>query len=130
MTCAFEPDARLRPGMFGRISVVFDQREDVLTVPRTALLEGDGDTAVYRVIDGKALRTPVQVGYLSGDVAEIRAGLEAGDLVVTTGKVALRDGAAVELVDAPPAAAEAVPDTAAAADAADADTGADTTTEY
>lgn len=96
--CAFAPDARLRPGLFGRLSVVLDRRDDVLTVPRTALLEGESETAVYRVADGKALRTPVQVGYLAGDVAEIRAGLEAGDQVVTTGKVTLRDGAAVEVI--------------------------------
>ena len=96
--CTFSPDARLRPGMFGRIGVVFDQREDVLTVPRIALLEGEGEAAVYRVQDGKAVRTPVQVGYLSGEVAEIRAGLSQGDLVVTTGKVALRDGAAVDVI--------------------------------
>ena len=96
--CAFAPDARLRPGLFGRLSVVLDQRDDVLTVPRTALLEGESETAVYRVADGKALRTPVQVGYLAGDVAEIRSGLEAGDQVVTTGKVTLRDGAAVEVI--------------------------------
>lgn len=98
VVCMFSPDTRLRPGMFGRIGVVFDQREDVLTVPRIALLEGEGEAAVYRVQDGKAMRTPVQVGYLSGEVAEIRAGLAQGDLVVTTGKVALRDGVAVEVI--------------------------------
>ncbi len=103
VVCEFSPDARLRPGMFGRIGVVFDQREDVLTVPRVALLEGEGEAAVYRVQDGKAVRTPVQVGYLSGDVAEIRAGLSQGDIVVTTGKVALRDGAAVDVIGQPAA---------------------------
>ena len=126
VVCAFAPDARLRPGMFGRISVVFDQRDDVLTVPRVALLEGDGETAVYKVVGGKAVRTLVQVGYLSGDVAEIRSGLETGDQVVTTGKVALRDGAAIEIVAAPSAALE---ESAEAVDAADA-TDADATTEY
>ena len=98
--CAFVPDGRMRPGLFGRLSVVLDQREDVLTVPRAALLEDDGETAVYRVADGKAVRTPVQVGYLAGDVAEIRSGLEAGDQVVTTGKVTLRDGATVAVINA------------------------------
>ena len=126
VVCAFDPDARLRPGMFGRISVVFDQRDDVLTVPRVALLEGDGETAVYKVVGGKALRTPVQVGYLSGDVAEIRSGLETGDQVVTTGKVALRDGASIEIVAAPSAVPEK---TAEAIDSVDV-TDADATTEY
>ena len=105
VVCAFEPDARLRPGMFGRIAVAFDQRQDVLTVPRVALLEDQGEPAVFRVREGTARRVPVQVGYLSGDLAEIRAGLEPGDQVVTTGKVTLRDGAAVEVIGAPATAA-------------------------
>ena len=105
--CAFDPDPRLRPGMFGRIRVLYEQREDVLTVPRTALLEGDGDPAVYRVVDGKAARTPVELGYLSGDLAEIRGGLDTGDRVVTTGKVALRDGATVQVLNPVPEAAVA-----------------------
>lgn len=105
VVCAIEPDAQLRPGMFGRIGVLFDQRAEVLTVPRTALLEGDGDTAVYRLVDGRAVRTAVQVGYLTGELAEIRSGLAEGDTVVTTGKVALRDGATVEVIGGLAAAA-------------------------
>ncbi len=110
VVCAIDPDATLRPGMFGRVAVVFDQRQDVLTVPRVALLEGDGEAAVYRVLAGKAIRTPVDVGYLSGELAEIRAGLDVGDAVVTTGKVTLRDGAAVEVIGAQVPAAETQPD--------------------
>lgn len=119
VVCAFEPDARLRPGMFGRVRVLYEQREDVLTVPRAALLEDDGEAAVYRVVDGKAKRTPVQLGYLSGEVVEIRAGLEAGDAVVTTGKVTLRDGASVQVLNP-------LPDTAVTEADADADADADT----
>ncbi|MCX7555309.1 efflux RND transporter periplasmic adaptor subunit [Xanthomonadaceae bacterium JHOS43] len=110
VVCGFLPDARLRPGMFGRIGVVFDQREGVLTVPRIALLEGESEPAVYRVQDGKAVRTPVQLGYLSGEVAEILTGLSEGDRVVTTGKVALRDGALIEVIGQPAVVAD---DTAA-----------------
>ncbi|MCB1567304.1 MAG: efflux RND transporter periplasmic adaptor subunit [Xanthomonadales bacterium] len=98
VVCNFKPDARLRAGMFGRISVVFDQREDVLTVPRVALIDDGEAPAVFRIQDGKAVRTPVEVGYLGGDVAEIRSGLTDGDQVVTTGKLALRDGAEVEVI--------------------------------
>lgn len=115
VVCAFEPDARLRPGMFGRVRVLYEQREDVLTVPRAALLEDDGEAAVYRVVDGKAKRTPVQLGYLSGEVVEIRAGLEAGDAVVTTGKVTLRDGASVQVLNPLPDTAVTEADNGAAA---------------
>lgn len=91
----------LRPGMFGRVEVVYDQRAGVLTVPRDALIEGDGEAAVYAVRDGKAVRTPVQLGYVNGSFAEVRGGIAEGDLVVTVGKVTLRDGASVDVVNAP-----------------------------
>jgi membrane fusion protein (multidrug efflux system) len=100
VVCAFENFPELRPGMFGRIEVVYDQRTDALTVPRIALLEDEGEPAVY-VIDGKkAKRVTVQLGYTNGEIAEIRAGIKEGDKVVTAGKVAIRDGTEVQVIDA------------------------------
>ncbi|MFH1598758.1 MAG: efflux RND transporter periplasmic adaptor subunit [Pseudomonadota bacterium] len=101
---AFPGGEGLRPGMFGRIEVVYDQRNDALTVPRSALLQDAGETAVFAVRDSKAVRVPIEIGHLSGELAEVRKGLDEGDQVVTAGKVALRDGAAVEVLN-PPAAA-------------------------
>lgn len=95
--------ARLQPGMFGRISIGYDQRADALVVPRAALLEGDDDAAVFRVRDDKVARVAVQLGYLDGQWAEIRDGLEFGDRVVTAGKTALRDGTMVQIVGEPAA---------------------------
>ncbi|MGY0798660.1 efflux RND transporter periplasmic adaptor subunit [Lysobacter sp. A286] len=91
----------LRPGMFGRISIDYDQRANALVVPRVALLEDQGDPAVFLLKDGKVARTPVQLGYMDGNWAEIRGGLSLGDRVVVAGKSALRDGSAVAVVDAP-----------------------------
>ena len=99
VTTEFKSSGALRPGMFGRIEVIYDRRDDVLTVPRTALLEGEGEDAVFAVRDGKAVRLPVHLGYIDGSVAEIRDGLNEGDTVVTTGKVALRDGSKVQVLN-------------------------------
>lgn len=101
VTTEFTSDGSLRPGMFGRVGVVFDQRADVLTVPREALIEGDGTTAVFAVRDGTAVRTPVQLGFINGTYAEVRDGLVEGDQVVTIGKVTLRDGSEVQVLNAP-----------------------------
>jgi membrane fusion protein, multidrug efflux system len=99
VVCAFDNAPELRPGMFGRIEVVYDQRQDALTVPRIALLEDEGEPAVYVVKDKQARRTPVKLGYTTGEFAEIRSGLKDGDRVVTAGKVAIRDGTEVEVID-------------------------------
>lgn len=99
VVCAFDNAPELRPGMFGRIEVVYDQRRNALTVPRIALLEDEGEPAVY-VVQGKlAKRTAVQLGHTTGEYAEIRAGLKEGDRVVTAGKVAIRDGTEVQVID-------------------------------
>ncbi|GAB2503036.1 efflux RND transporter periplasmic adaptor subunit [Arenimonas alkanexedens] len=100
VVCAFEGGGTLRPGMFGRIEVVYDERVDALTMPRVALLEDEGEPAVFVVRDGKAVRVPVELGYVNGEVAEVRAGLAEGDAVVTAGKVAIRDGSDVEVINA------------------------------
>lgn len=108
VVCAFENAPELRPGMFGRIEVVYDQRQDALTVPRVALLEDEGEPAVYLVKGSKAQRRPVEIGYSNGEFAEIRSGLKEGDQVVTAGKVAIRDGTDVQVIESAAASALAV----------------------
>lgn len=97
---AFDSGGLLQPGMFGRIRIDHDQRTDALVVPRTALLE-DGEPAVYTVRDKKAVRVPVTLGYMDGQWVEVRKGLKAGEQVVTAGKVALREGSAVQVIGEP-----------------------------
>ncbi|MNT03563.1 Multidrug resistance protein MdtA precursor [compost metagenome] len=105
---AFDGAAQsLQPGMFGRIRIDYDQRADALVVPRLALLD-DGEPAVFRVREGKVARVPVKLGYAEGPWVEIREGLAAGDQIVTAGKVALRDGTAVQVIADPKAKAKTV----------------------
>lgn len=104
VVCAFAGNETLRPGMFGRIEVIFDQRDNVLTIPRSALLEDEGETAVYVIRGNKAARVPVKLGYINGQVVEIVSGLKENEKVVTAGKVAIRDGSEVTVINdkAPP----------------------------
>lgn len=93
-----DKEARLKPGMFGRIAVVYDRRDQALSVPRIALLEEESEPAVFVVTEDKVVRTPVALGYINGEFAEITAGLTEGDQVVTAGKVAVRDGSKVQVI--------------------------------
>ncbi len=50
VTCEFHDKTHeIKPGMFARIEIVYDHRDDALTVPRSALIEEDGETAVFVV---------------------------------------------------------------------------------
>lgn len=102
-----EEGGALQPGMFGRIGISYDQRKNARVIPRVALLEDEGEAAVFVVRDGKASRVPVKLGYAEGPWIEIRDGLDAGERVVVAGKAALRDGTVVQVIGGPATAPSA-----------------------
>ena len=91
-------DERLRPGMFGRFNIVWDERRDVLLVPRVAIVDDDVSDSVFVVVNGKAERRPVRTGYSRGNQVEIIDGLADDEYVVVLGQSGLRDGVRVEVV--------------------------------
>ncbi len=94
----FDAQGVLKPGMFARVAVHFDVRRDVLTIPRSALLDDEGEPAVYAVRGKSAVRVPIRTGFVSGELVEVVSGIDAGEQVVIAGKIALRDGAEVEVI--------------------------------
>ena len=91
---------RIKPGMFGRISIVYDRHENVLQIPRSAIIEESGETSIFVVEDNKAIRKFVQTGYSSSGMVEITTGVMDDDRVVTVGQVGLKDDAIVTVINA------------------------------
>ena len=103
------PHNQLRPGLFARVSLILERRENTLVVPEQAIVPVGQTTFVYRVADGKAVMTPVKLGLRRPGLVEILEGLSAGDLVVTDGQLKIRDGAAVQVL--PPTETQPAPAT-------------------
>ncbi len=93
---------QLRPGMFVRTRIIFDNRENTLMVPEQAVVTDPVQPFVFAVVDGKAKRVPVRLGVRRDAQVEIVDGLKDGDVVVAAGQLKLRDGAPVRDVDQPP----------------------------
>ncbi len=90
----------LKPGLFGRVEILYDLHEDVPVIPRNAVITEDERSHVFVVgEDGSAMRRMVQLGYERAGVVEVREGVRAGETVVTAGKGSLSDGARVEIID-------------------------------
>ncbi len=103
VTCEFRDETgRLKSGMFGRLGVIYDKHDNALVIPREALIDEDGETAVFRVDGDTVKRETVKVGYSEGSRVEILEGLKEGDRVVTVGRAAVRDGAKVQVLESTP----------------------------
>jgi len=97
------PDARLRPGMFARVQLLFGT-DQVLAVPEAALAPSGQSQYVFNVREGRAHRAEVTLGERRDGKVEILTGVAAGDQVVVAGFQRLTDGAPVEVVADPDAA--------------------------
>jgi len=94
---------RIKPGMFGRMSIVYDRHDNVLLVPRSAVVEEMGIESVFVVEENRAVRRVVETGYGENGMLEITAGLDETDNVITVGHVGLKPDATVTVINAPPA---------------------------
>ena len=97
-------EARLRPGMFARVRLLFSDDRDSVAIPEQSLIPVGDDHYLFKVVDGRAQRNKVEIGQRRNGQVEILQGLAAGDVVVTAGQLKLRDGAQVKIAAAAAAA--------------------------
>ena len=93
------PRRELSPGLFARVQIVIERRDNALLVPESAVFAEGSKRFVYRVVDGRARLAGVQLGQRRPGQVEIRKGLAPDDVVVTAGHQQIRDGARVDVVD-------------------------------
>jgi membrane fusion protein, multidrug efflux system len=86
------PGYRLKPGMYARVSITTDTQKDALVVPADAVVDLGGRRGVFTPLNESAVFRALQIGTEAGQIVEILGGLAEGDVVITTGAGALRDG--------------------------------------
>jgi len=64
------PDGKLLPGMYVQARIIV-QHENVWTLPESALVAEGDQTFCYRIEDGKAVRTPLQMGLKGNGLVEV-----------------------------------------------------------
>jgi multidrug efflux system membrane fusion protein len=89
-------DDALFPNQFVNARLLLDTRRGVTLVPGVAVRRGTKGAFVYVVTPKQTVQArPVRVGVSEGNDTSIDEGLSPGDIVVTDGADALRDGMAV-----------------------------------
>lgn len=90
------PERMLRNG--GSVTLILPYRRDsVLVIPQEATYEIQDKIFAYRVVDGKAISTPITVFPINdGKEYIVESGLRAGEIIVAEGAGLLREGTVIE----------------------------------
>jgi len=103
MVCEFRnPEYILRPGMFGRVRLAIDRKENALLIPQRAVMELQSAQTVYVVgADNKVALRTVALGGRSENRFIIADGLRAGERVIIEGQLKVKPGMTVAPTDKP-----------------------------
>lgn len=86
-----KPDKRLVPGGYCQVNLNLDSRNDAIVIPSQAVVAQIDGRFVIVARNGKAHFTAVQTGIRSERGIEITQGIVAGDTIITSGILFLRE---------------------------------------
>lgn len=90
------PEQLLRNGGSGTV-VIPSIRKGCIVIPQVATYEIQNRVFVYKVVDGKAQSTPVEVFRLNnGNEYIVESGLKPGDVIVAEGAGLMREGTVIQ----------------------------------
>jgi len=94
----YDDSLRLKPGMFVEVRIATGKKDNVLVIPRKAILYKTGKTYVFVLKDGLAGQREVALGLTEEDQAEVVSGIAEGDVIVSVGVENLKDGQPVTVL--------------------------------
>jgi cobalt-zinc-cadmium efflux system membrane fusion protein len=80
----------LKPEMFGEAQIITGMAKNVISIPKTAVLDEEGQRAVFVKVGDGFLKRVIEVGTKFGGRVEVLKGLSAEDQVVTSGAYQLK----------------------------------------
>jgi len=94
----FVKPSALTAGTPVQIEIVAEEKKNALVIPAAAVIHDGDDTFVFVAgADNKAHKQAVTIGLQTRELAEVKTGIKAGDLVITHGQDGLPDGAAITI---------------------------------
>lgn len=95
---AYDDTLRLKPGMFVEVRIATGKKDNVLVIPRKAILYKQGKTYVFVLKDNLASQREITLGLTEEDLAEVAAGIAEGDVIISVGVENLKDGQPVTVL--------------------------------
>jgi RND family efflux transporter MFP subunit len=92
-----------RPGMVAKGVISLEQLEEVLLLPRAAVISAQGRDYVYKLAGSRAVKQDIALGNEQGEEIEIQSGLKEGDLVIVDKLNLLKAHSSVRVLSVTPA---------------------------
>jgi len=89
-------NAALKPGAFANVDLELKEIKNALMVPTQAIIPQEQNKQLIIAKNGKATFVTVQTGVRQSSNIEITKGIAAGDTIVTTGILFLKQGASIK----------------------------------
>ena len=94
---ASNPNGKLLPGQFARISLILETLPDALLVPTEAVIPELNGKKVFLYQNGIVGSRSIETGIRTEDNVQVIDGLSPGDTVITTGILQLNQGTEVKI---------------------------------
>ena len=91
------PDEALKPNMFADVTIYGGPKKNIIVIPREALIRtGSEERVIVSLGEGRYQPRKVIVGIEAGDWVEILSGLDAGEMIVTSGQFLIDSEASIK----------------------------------
>ncbi len=94
---AENPEGTLYPGMFASVALPLETVDDAILVPSEALIPIQNGKMIFVSEGGRAKQIKVETGSRTESSIRITSGLKAGDTILTSGVMSLKDGVPVKV---------------------------------
>lgn len=85
------------PGTYAEVILPINAIDDALLVPTQAVVPSITEQTVYVYNNGKAERRVVTLGNRTADKVHVLTGIKAGEVILTTGLLAVKDGMSISI---------------------------------
>jgi membrane fusion protein (multidrug efflux system) len=92
-------EGALRPGMFTKVQLSVGAAVQVLTVPQAAVIQKQGLYSIFVLENNKAVRRQVEIGDVTGEMIQVKSGLQAGEKIIISNVNQLKDGQSVRTAE-------------------------------
>jgi HlyD family secretion protein len=92
------PGVQLLSGMYGSAAIPLERVDQVVAIPRDAVITRDGQRVAFRIEGDMVRDVPVTEGLTDGRLVQIASGLQAGDTILTDARQDIAAGTKVNPV--------------------------------